>query len=112
MINGTGEHIEVPAHSDEMSEPSVLQVNFKIGWKQVGMAFAMVFSALTTLTAAGWLALPAKQSDMTEVQHSLVIIAQDLKATRVATDALSQTVLELTRTVKTLQSAGGRVKSR
>lgn len=88
-------------------EPKLVQINAKVGFstKQVLAGLGMLGAGIASLVAAGWLALPAKQQDMTAVQQSVV----DLRAT---VGALSDHTKGLAEAVVGLQAAIYELKGR
>lgn len=67
--------------------------------------FLAVSGAIGSAATAGWLVLPAKQSDLTRVEQSLDIVRNDLKTQQEITLKLIQAVDRLDTTVKTIRIA-------
>lgn len=86
-------------HSDDMT-PAVVTVNFGLKARHIAMVFAAAVGLLTTAGTAGWLVLPAKQTDLARVEKSLDEIRGDLKATR---EDFKGAVAELTSAIKLLR---------
>lgn len=68
--------------------------------------------AVGSMTAAGWLALPAKQHDLTRVEQSLQIVERDLKAQQEITLKLVDAVDRLDQTVKAFRVSLPRPKAK
>ncbi len=97
-MNGAGTQ-NAPDHSSDMG-PAVITVNFGLKGRHIAMAFAGAMGLITTAGTAGWLVLPAKQSDLTRVEKSLDEIRGDLKATR---EGMKSAIDELSETIKLLR---------
>jgi hypothetical protein len=100
-MNGAGTHT-APDHSSDMG-PSVITVNFGLKGRHIMMAFAGLASLVTTVGAAGWLVLPAKQTDLHRVETSLQELRKDLQSTQEATKSLTVAVDEMTKAVKLIR---------
>lgn len=73
MVNGTGNTVQSETAPHD-AEPSIVNVNLNLKWKHFVAAGGMVASLAGTLLTAGWLALPAKQSDVDLIQKQVVQI--------------------------------------
>lgn len=85
-------------HTDE--EPKFMQINAKVGFstKQVLAGLGTLLTAIGALFAAGWLAMPAKQVDVTRLEQGV----SDL---RLAVGTLGEHTKGLAEAVVSLQGA-------
>lgn len=97
----TGGSPTTPPQPD--GEPTIVTVNLGLKWRHLAAGVAAIMGAVGSASAAGWLVLPAKQSDLTRVEQTLKTVETDLKDQREMTVKLVQAVDRLTDTVKLLQ---------
>ena len=71
-----------------------------------------ISGAVGSMTAAGWLALPAKQHDLTRVEQSLQIVQKDLKVQQDITLKLIDAVDRLDNSVKAIRIVAPRPKGK
>lgn len=93
--------VQPEGHNDVSGDmtPSVITVNFGLKWKHLAMAGAALASVFTTVAGAGWLVLPAKQTDMIEVQKQLVVISERIGQADETRAKLIDAVDKLTRRI-------------
>ena len=80
------------------SDTPVIYVNFGLKWRHIAGAITALVAAVGGLGTAGWLVLPAKQSDMTRVERGL-------EEVRGAVEVLGRQNLEIITVIKDLRTA-------
>lgn len=93
-------------------EPTVVTVNLGLKWRHLIAGFLAVSGAIGSAATAGWLVLPAKQSDLTRVEQSLDVVRSDMKTQQEITLKLIQAVERLDNTVKTIRVVAPKRKTK
>src|SRR5688572_9262900 len=89
MLNGTGEHMSA-------AEPTnVITVNLGIKARHLAVLGTMIVGLFTSGTAAGWLFMPAKQTDLTRIEESLNGVRNDMQTMRTVTERLTVVLQDL-----------------
>jgi hypothetical protein len=100
-LNGTGHAMN--QNHDEGAAPQVADIRFELTWKNLTAAATSIVAAVSALGAAGWLVLPAKQSEMVEVQRQLVTVNKQLVDTQEGVRQLTLAVKDLSDVVKLIK---------
>jgi hypothetical protein len=110
MSNGSGA-AQAGTHSDGYADmgPTVLQVNFGLKARHIIIAFSGLVAAFSAAAGAGWLVLPAKQSDLTRVEQGLDAIRMEVRAMQGITERLTVAVQGLQGAVEELRMAPPKV---
>lgn len=62
--------------------PYVVTVNLGLKWRHIVAISSTIGAGIAAMIGAGWLVLPAKQTDMTLVTGKVALIEADVKETR------------------------------
>jgi len=101
MSNGLYSHAATPnGQATPPEEPPVVTLNLGLTWRHLAAGVMAVSAAFGSMSAAGWLVLPAKQTDVTRIEQSLVNVERDLKSQQEITLKLIQSIERLDATVQ------------
>lgn len=112
QATGTQHSPPPPPFPENNGEPHIIRVNLGLSWRHLAAGIMAFSGAVGSLTAAGWLALPAKQSDLTRVEQSLQTVEKDLKNQQEITLKLIQAVERLDTSVKAIRINAPRPKTK
>jgi hypothetical protein len=91
-----------PESYDDMQE-HVLRVNFGLSWKHIAAVVFGLPAFAGSLVTAGWLVMPAKQSDVTRIEQQLTGVSNQVNGLQeislkltTAVDALAANVERMT----------------
>lgn len=108
QLNGA-EPLSAVDSSGDMNS-SVVTVNFGLKWRHLAMGATALASVFGSIVGAGWLVLPAKQTDMTVVQQQLAKNTEKLDQTTDALAKLTEAVDRLNQQVKLIRISKRKLK--
>ncbi len=73
---------QTAAPGNSPSPQNVLTVNLSLNWKHLTAIWGGIIALVGAMIGAGWLVLPAKQTELDAVQRDLVTIKSEMNATR------------------------------
>jgi len=78
-------------------EAKLVQINARVGFstKQVLAGLGMLGAGIASLIAAGWIALPAKQADLTKLEQGVADLRGTVSALGEHTKGLAEAVVGL-----------------
>lgn len=100
-MNGTGDHVSV---ADAGGPPIVTINQINLTGKQIVSIGSMLIGAIMSAYAAGWLFLPAKQSDLEALTRVVVALDTAQKESKGAIERLTVAVDNLSNIVTRLPS--------
>lgn len=68
--------------------PYVLTINLGLKWRHIVAISSTIGAGIAALIGAGWLVLPAKQTDMTAITDKVAVIEADIRETRDAVNRM------------------------
>lgn len=112
-MNGTGQS-SYPGLGSQLptNEQPVVTINLGLSAKQILAGFGGLSAAIATATTAGWLFLPAKNSDLQAVKAVVEIVRSEQQTSRDAVARLTVAVDNLAAVVEGLRQAPPRVIER
>jgi septal ring factor EnvC (AmiA/AmiB activator) len=101
-MNGSG-HIADTVNFEHDTGPNVISVNAGLTKRDLVAAGGMLFAAVSSLIAGGYLFLPARQSDMSQVQSTVTELRRDVGELKTATGQLTTALGELHTAISALE---------
>ncbi len=101
MLNGSGMH----AAAEAENELPLVRVDLSLSAKQITAVFAVLVSAVGALGTAGWLVLPAKQTDLEQVRIVVQHLQGEFQEMQKVTMQLTGAVNDLVTSVNQLREA-------